>query len=139
YDDQYATAVQVDYVTAFGPYVNPGGFRTRIPGNFSQAYLIDRYLSYYTNAGYNVKKKYLLSGSVRLDQSNLFGVETNQKGVPLWSAGLAWVVSSEKFMKDSPLSYFKLRATYGSGGNVNKSLSAKTTASFSASDLLSLL
>lgn len=139
YDDEYATAVLVDYVTAFTSYVNPGGIRVRIPANSAQAYLIDRYLSYYTNAGYSIKKKYVLSGSARLDQSNLFGVKANQKGVPLWSAGLAWVVSSEKFMKEAPFSYLRLRATYGVSGNVNKSLSAKTTASFSSGDYFSLL
>lgn len=138
YDDEYATAVQVDYTRYFPSYVNPGT-SLLIPSNASQAYLTDRYLSYYSNAGYSIKKKYVLSGSARLDQSNLFGVKTNQKGVPLWSAGLAWVVSSEEFMKEAPLSYLRLRITYGSSGNVNKSLSAKTTAAFSPTDFFSLL
>jgi TonB-linked SusC/RagA family outer membrane protein len=138
YDDEYATAVQVDYTRYFPSYVNPGT-SLLIPSNASQAYLIDRYLSYYANAGYSIKKKYVLSASARLDQSNLFGVKTNQKGVPLWSGGLAWVVSSEEFMKDAPFSYLRLRATYGSSGNVNKSLSAKTTAAFSPTDFFSLL
>ena len=31
--------------------------------------------------------RYILSGSARKDESNLFGVNANQKGVPLWSAG----------------------------------------------------
>lgn len=139
YDDEYSTATLVDYVTAFSSYVNPGGFRTAIPSNALQAYLVDRYLSYYSNAGYSIKKKYVLSGSARLDQSNLFGVKTNQKGVPLWSAGLAWLASSEKFMHESAFSYLRLRVTYGYSGNVNKSLSAKTTAAFSPTDFLSLL
>lgn len=138
YDDEYATAVQVDYTRYFTSYVNPGT-SLLIPSNSSQAYLIDRYLSYYANAGYSIKKKYVLSGSTRLDQSNLFGMKTNQKGVPLWSGGLAWVVSSEEFMKDAPFSYLRLRATYGTSGNVNKSLSAKTTAAFSPTDFFSLL
>lgn len=138
YDDEYATAVQVDNISSFPTYVNPGQ-RLQIPANASQAYHIDRYLSYYTNAGYSIKRKYVLSGSARLDQSNLFGVKANQKGVPLWSAGLAWVMSSEKFMKDTPFSYLRLRATYGASGNVNKSLSANTTASFSPIDYLTTL
>lgn len=139
YDDEYSTATLVDYVTPFSYYVNPAGFRTPIPSNALQTYIVDRYLSYYSNAGYSIKKKYVLSGSARLDQSNLFGVKANQKGVPLWSAGLAWTASSEKFMNDMPFSYLRLRATYGYSGNVNKSLSAKTTAAFSPTDFLSLL
>ncbi len=136
YDDEYATSQPVDYSSGFASYVNPG-VTIRIPANNEQTYLIDRYMSYYANGAYNYEKKYIISGSARLDQSNLFGVKANQKGVPLWSAGAAWIISAEDFMKSSPWTYLKVRLTYGSSGNVNKSLSAMTTASFSALDNLS--
>ena len=139
YNDEYATRVLVDYITGFKSYVNPGT-SIRIPANDAQSYLIDRYLSYYTNAAYSLQRKYIISGSARLDQSNLFGVKANQKGVPLWSAGISWIVSAEDFMQHSPFSYLKIRVSYGASGNVNKSISAQTTASFSSSqDALSLL
>ncbi len=137
YDDEYATSLPVDYVTGFKSYVNPDASAIRIPFNEGQSYQIDRYLSYYTNGAYRLKNKYIISGSGRLDQSNLFGVKANQKGVPLWSSGLAWIISSEDFIKNSSWSYLKLRLTYGSSGNVNKSLSSETTAIFSSFDNLS--
>lgn len=137
YDDRYGTSTVVDYTSGFRSYVNPGSSAIRIPSNAGQKYLLDRYLSYYGNGAYSFRRKYIVSASARLDQSNLFGVKANQKGVPLWSGGLAWIISAEDFMKNNTWSYLKLRMTYGSSGNVNKSLSAQTTASFSAMDNLS--
>ncbi|MCD0490567.1 SusC/RagA family TonB-linked outer membrane protein [Pedobacter sp. MC2016-14] len=84
--------------------------------------------SFYTNASYSFKKRYILSGSARRDRSNLFGVNTNQKGVPLWSAGLAWIINSESFYNISWLPSLKLRGTYGYSGNVDKSVSGLLTA-----------
>lgn len=82
----------------------------------------DRFLSYFGNAAYSYNDKYTLSGSLRWDGSNLFGVKTNQKGVPLWSAGASWEISKEQFYKTDWFPYLRLRATYGSAGNVNKSV-----------------
>ncbi|WP_164739596.1 hypothetical protein, partial [Xanthomonas perforans] len=59
-----------------------------------------------------------------------FGVNTNQKGVPLYSAGLSWDFASEDFYKASWLPYLKLKLTYGYNGNINKNLSAYTTANY---------
>jgi len=56
-------------------------------------------------------------------------VKSNQKGVPLWSMGLAWNLSKESFYDVAFLPYLKIRATYGYNGNVNKSISAYLTAS----------
>ncbi|WP_257669181.1 SusC/RagA family TonB-linked outer membrane protein [Parapedobacter tibetensis] len=84
----------------------------------------DRYLSYFGNAAYTYTGRYTLSGSLRWDGSNLFGVKTNQKGVPLWSIGGSWNASKEPFYGlGDILPYLRLRATYGSAGNVNKQVS----------------
>ncbi|ATP57389.1 hypothetical protein CPT03_13380 [Pedobacter ginsengisoli] len=83
--------------------------------------------SYYINASYAYKKRYVLSASARRDESNIFGVKTNQKGVPLWSIGLAWNLSQESFYPISWLTNLKLRATYGYNGNTDKSVSAYLT------------
>jgi hypothetical protein len=76
--------------------------------------------------------KYLLTGTVRRDESNLFGVNENQKGVPLGSAGLSWQISREHFYERSRtakwLPFLKLRVTDGYNGNINRSVSAYTTA-----------
>ncbi|WDF77075.1 SusC/RagA family TonB-linked outer membrane protein [Mucilaginibacter sp. KACC 22773] len=89
--------------------------------------LINFTQSYYANISYGYKGKYILSGSARRDESNLFGVKTNQKGVPLWSAGLAWNIDREKFYHIDWLKTLKLRATFGYNGNVDKTLAAFLT------------
>lgn len=84
----------------------------------------DRNLSYFSNAAYSYDGKYTLSGSARWDGSNLFGVKTNQRGTVLWSAGAGWEMSKEQFYGISSwLPYLRLRATYGSGGLIDKSQS----------------
>lgn len=116
--------------------INPTIFYPEMYGSNSSKILlgiydggaIDRYRSYYFNASYTYKSKYILSASARKDESNLFGVKPNQKGVPLWSAGVAWNLSSESFYNAEILPSLRLRATYGYNGNVNKSVSAYLTA-----------
>lgn len=89
---------------------------------------IDRFLSYFANAGYTFKSKYLLNASIRSDASNLYGVEANLKRVPLWSAGIGWIASEESWMDAPWLDYLKLKASYGFNGNTNPAATAYTTA-----------
>lgn len=130
YDDNLAISSSVDNVSQFS--VNPYGYSSQIPSNVSIVRQVDRNISYFANAAYTLNKRYIISVSARKDESNLFGVNANQKGVPLWSAGLAWIASAEKsYPFSSWLPYLKVRATYGYNGNVNKSLTAYTTATYS--------
>lgn len=126
YNDELAIGVNVDFVNRFPRYVYPAS-TVSIVNNQHVSELIDRYRSVYGNASYTLHGKYVFYGSARLDQSNLFGVRTNQKGVPLWSAGMAYTLSSEDFYGVDWLPYLKLRATYGYNGNANKSVTAYTT------------
>ncbi len=114
----------VDYVNTYPIY--PGGMEN-INSNIDFTGRLDRFVSLYLNASYIYRNKYILSASARKDASNLFGVETNQKGVPLWSSGLAWRLSNEKFYRSSLFPYLNLRLTYGASGNVNNTISALTT------------
>lgn len=132
FDNEMATSVAVDYMSYFSSYVNPGSTLNQIPNYDGITSLTDRYISYYGNAAYTYGGLYTLSASARLDQSNLFGVKANQKGVPLYSAGLSWKLSSEPFYKLRWMPYLNLRATFGYNGNIDKTLSAYTTAMFSA-------
>lgn len=131
YDAEHATAKAVDYISVYNSAVNPM-YMFRIENKDSRSEAIDRYLSYYANGSYTYKKRYILSVSGRRDMSNLYGVSSNQKGVPLWSAGLAWNIHDEKFYNLNSVPYVKLRGTYGSAGNSNKNVSAFTTANFSS-------
>ncbi|MBT2561711.1 SusC/RagA family TonB-linked outer membrane protein [Pedobacter sp. ISL-68] len=127
YFPETGTSSLVDVVTTFPFYY---GYNTRRLGNTAiQSGTVNRYISYYGNASYSYDGKYIISGSYRKDESNLFGVKANQKGVPLWSAGLSWNVHKESFFNLNWLSLLQLRATYGYNGNVNQSISAYLTAS----------
>jgi TonB-linked SusC/RagA family outer membrane protein len=133
YDPEHAASQPVDYISNFGTYFNPLSKSTKIQNFDGHADLTDRFISYYSNAGYTYLNRYTVSASARLDQSNLFGVDANQKAVPLYSAGVSWKLSEEPFYKISWLSTLSLRVTHGSSGNIDKTLSAYTTASYFSS------
>lgn len=88
---------------------------------FDQQYTEDRFLSGYSNIVYSFKNTYSLTGSVRIDQSNLFGTNPKYKYKPLWSAGAAWNIQNEGFMQEvNWVKQLKLRMAYGFNGNVAK-------------------
>jgi len=132
YDAEHATNKAVDYLSLFPRFVTEQAAPIGIANLDGQTDLTDRFISYYGNAAYSYRSKYTFSASARIDRSNLFGVKTNQKGVPLWSTGAAWTLSNEGFYHITWLPYLKLRTTYGYSGNVDKSLSAYTTASYNS-------
>ena len=126
YDPDLMTGT-ANYNYAQSNPVRPNG-NGRIPAPSStNTRYIDRYLSYFGNASYSFREKYILSGSLRWDGSNLFGVKTNQKGVPLWSIGSGWDIGAEEWFRPSSVDHLKLRLTYGVAGNVNKLVSAYPT------------
>lgn len=81
-----------------------------------------RYASFYSNANYSFNSRYNISGSIRWDYADLFGLDIKNQKHPLWSVGGSWAISEENFMKGiSWINYLKLRATYGINGNVDQS------------------
>lgn len=100
---------------------SPFASQNQFDGMFNQQYTEDRFLSGYTNISYTYKGRYTLNGSVRIDQSNLFGTNPKYKYKPLWSLGGAWNINREEFMRDVDwIRTLKLRAAYGFNGNVAK-------------------
>ncbi len=72
--------------------------------------------SYFGRFNYNLKEKYLVTFTGRIDGSSKFG-EANRYAV-FPSAAVAWRVSEEDFLKDSrTISNLKLRSSYGVTGN----------------------
>lgn len=116
YDDQFGTAIpNLNYNTSYP--VNPSGNAT-LPVNANNVLVSTRrFLSYYANAAYSYLEKYTFTLSGRKDGANLFGVRSNQRITPLWSAGLGWEISKENFYNNHLLPYLKFRATYGYNGN----------------------
>ncbi|MBS1511318.1 MAG: SusC/RagA family TonB-linked outer membrane protein [Bacteroidetes bacterium] len=80
--------------------------------NYSQT----KFISDFGRLNYSYKDKYLLQASVRRDGSSVFGANYHWGYFP--SAGLAWRLIQEDFMKKLPVvSDLKLRASYGVTGN----------------------
>lgn len=123
YHEDRPGSVHVDPINTFTSMVT-GRKTIRIPTQQGLGHLSDRFLSFYANAGYHFNERYHLSASMRKDGSNLFGVRTNQRWNPLWSAGLKWMVDRESFFDLSWLPELSARATYGTSGNIDNSVSA---------------
>ncbi len=122
--DSEISNANIDYLTNYP--LNPSGSGT-IPTSLGFTKATNNFVSYFSNAAYTYDNKYTFSLSGRIDKSNLFGVNTNQKAVPLFSTGLAWSLSKESFYHLGWLPELKLRATYGYTGNINTSATAVTT------------
>jgi len=89
-------------------------------GQTNYGYVLDNQTLYslIAKADYAFNDKYLISGTVRRDQSSLFG-SNNRTGIfPSVSAG--WRIGREAFMRDvSWVDDLKLRGSYGVLGNKN--------------------
>ena len=72
--------------------------------------------SYFARLTYSISDKYLFTATGRYDGSSKFG--KNNKFAFFPSAGVAWIISKEDFLKSSTkISNLKLRASIGSTGN----------------------
>ncbi|SEW53988.1 SusC/RagA family TonB-linked outer membrane protein [Chitinophaga arvensicola] len=119
YDDRLLSSGVVNYNTVYK--TTSGNQKVAAMQSFQNQR--DRYTSAFANFTYTLHEKYSLSGSIRKDDSNLFGVSKEYRAVPLWSIGGLWRINDESFMQWKPLSHLNLRATYGFNGNVNKTTS----------------
>jgi len=76
-----------------------------------------RFTSYYANGAYTFKGRYTANSSLRIDKSNLFGLDKSAQNKPAWSAGVKWLLTEESFLKEIDwLNSLGLRTTYGVGG-----------------------
>lgn len=127
YHEDLLVSSTVDFNSIFFTY--PNFYFEQVPGAPGLVSgTLDRYRSLFFNGAYTYNSKYTLSASARKDASNLFGVKSNQKSVPLWSTGIKWSISRENFYRTAWLPFLEARITYGYNGNINKSLTAFTTA-----------
>ncbi len=79
-----------------------------------------RYASFYASADYYLGSSLVFNASFRTDGSSNFG--SNRQFNPTWSAGAAWHMAEEKWLRDNnTLSHLTLRLAYGYTGDVNTS------------------
>lgn len=126
YSDETLLQQPVDYASITNGSSNGNllfsfPFQNQYSNLFDQLYTEDRYLSAFSNVVYSYKDTYSLSGSGRIDQSNLFGTNPKYKYKPLWSVGARWNIHKEIFMQQiNWVNQLTLRASYGFNGNVAK-------------------
>ncbi|GGE52132.1 TonB-linked SusC/RagA family outer membrane protein [Pedobacter psychrotolerans] len=109
-------------VNFFNGYTDFFNSISGLAGAPSQQDKTRRYLSYYSNAAYTYKSKYTLSGSVRYDDYNNFGVDRSFRATPLYSFGGKWDAAKESFLNQVKwISNLSVRATYGVNGNISTS------------------
>lgn len=130
YIEDPLSTVPVDFV---GQYVTlPLGRYNGIGGApILRPTVVNRFVSLYGNFHYAFRKRYSVSGNIRRDGSNIYGVSTNDKWKPLWSLGAGYDLAKEQFMEQSVFKLLKLRATLGYSGNVDLSRSALPIAVYS--------
>lgn len=124
YDAGLRISQGVDYINRYPRY---NSSLSNIPYMVSSQRTTTRFVSLYANASYTLADRYTVSASARRDASNLFGVATNNKWSPFWSAGLVWNIANEPFYQLSYMPYLKLRTTYGHAGNTDNDRPAVTT------------
>ncbi|TRZ41292.1 SusC/RagA family TonB-linked outer membrane protein [Robertkochia solimangrovi] len=101
-------------------YMNIYGYNTNTSYGNSYKNQRKRFLSYYGNASYSYLNKYVLSGSIRLDDYNNFGLDKKYRRTPLWSTGFKWNITRESFMENvNFLNNLSFRTSFGYNGNIS--------------------
>jgi len=126
--------LQYSYISDPASYFGLIGFNAKPLNWDAVSYFYDDYSAYlgrdistYGNFSWLYKGKYSVTGSVRLDQSNLFGVEKRLRNNPLWSVGVLWNMHEEDFLSDK-VDRLVLKLSYGVTGNVKRDLLTEATA-----------
>lgn len=114
-DEVVLNTVQSGTESLTGSYVH-------YSGNWPRAFTEEenRFVSFYGNAAYTYDRRYVLSGSIRMDQSNLFGTDPRYQYKPLWSVGGKWNISQEDWYTSDLFNSLALRLTQGINGNIAK-------------------
>jgi hypothetical protein len=109
---------KIEYNKLFKLSINPSG--RYIPYFNNETDSANHAQSYYAHGSVTYKKKYTFTAGGRADQTNLFAQASNQRLVPLWSAGVAWLLGDEGFYR--PVKNWldlSTRLSYGVSGNID--------------------
>ncbi len=116
-------------------YISVYGYSQTLSYGNARKHQRRRFLSYYGNAAYTYNDKYTISGSVRLDDYNNFGVDKKYRRIPLWSTGAKWNISKETFLADVDfVNSLSLRTSYGFNGNISLTTYPFTNISVASTD-----
>ena len=119
----FDTELSNTYTGVLGNYVS---FNKNDISNIYE--LVNRFVSFYGNAAYTYDGKYMVTGSIRWDRTNLFATGSKYQKKPIWSVGAGWNLDKESFFKVSFINMMKLRFSCGIGGNIAKNSAPYMTA-----------
>ena len=133
YDGQTLIYTPIDFVSLAN--VKAPEFNTLYSGNpplvqyeryFGENYDDRRFVSFYADGTYFYKEKYAITGSIRTDQSNLFGTDPKYRYKPFYSVGANWNIHKEDFMSHLQwITHLKIRGAYGVNGNTPTTANGK--------------
>ncbi|SHE96924.1 TonB-linked outer membrane protein, SusC/RagA family [Bacteroides faecichinchillae] len=91
----------------------------------TKSYIENAFASFYANGSYTLMKRYTLGGSIRMDGSDLFGVDKKYRFLPIYSISGLWRISNESFLESAKnwMDNLSLRLSYGLQGNIDKNTS----------------
>lgn len=79
----------------------------------------NRFVSVYSNGSYEYDNRFILSGSIRMDQANTFGTNPKYRYRPNWSVGGTYKLGQEKFFNVPFVDKLNIRGSYGVNGNIS--------------------
>lgn len=89
------------------------GEKKTISGGLNES-IFSKYLA---QADYNYSNRYFFVASFVNEYSSRFG--SNNPSASFYQLGASWILSNESFMRLKPISFLKLRASYGTTGNAD--------------------
>jgi len=124
YNDQLLTSSDINAVDLssswhYTPWGSTVRYDTSTYNSFSD--ILNRERSYYLSGVYTYDDRYTLSASMRIDESNLFGVDDKYRRNPIWAVGANWNVRNEKFFHCDAITALMVRASLGLTGNFDRS------------------
>lgn len=103
----------------------------------NKSYTENAFASFFANGSYTLMSRYTLGGSIRMDGSDLFGVDKKYRFLPIYSVSGLWRLSNESFIKQYKwIDNLALRLSYGLQGNIDKNTSPFLVGSYNYVNIL---
>lgn len=138
YETQFTAGYGYDPKTlTTKPLIFPNEIKAKDYPLHTKTYQENAFASFYANGSYTLMDRYTLGGSIRLDGSDLFGVDKKYRYLPIYSVSGLWRISNESFLNQPKwLDNLALRFSYGLQGNIDKNTSPFLVGTYDKVDIL---
>lgn len=103
----------------------------------TKTYQENAFASFYATGSYALMSRYTIGGSVRMDGSDLFGVDKKYRYLPIYSVSGMWRTSNEAFMQQYQwIDNLAVRLSYGLQGNIDKTTSPFLIGKYGSTSIL---